>query len=217
MKKCIILANGQPPKKNVFDYLKKKGYETLICADGGANSAAKLDLIPDFIIGDLDSISPGVYDYFYDKCRIIQFKRQNDTDVEKCIKFAIKNKFDEVMLLGATGDRLDHSFCNMGIVLKYFDKIVIKIIHQRSILSAYSGSVTFKTFPKETISIYGIDSKTRIISVGLKYQLRNISLQFGKKESTSNIALRNEVKLVIKGGIVFVIRDFDLMSRHGLF
>lgn len=217
MKKCIILANGQPPKKNVFNYLKKKGYETLICADGGANSAAKLDLIPDFIIGDLDSINPSVYDYFYDKCRIIQFKRQNDTDVEKCIKFAIKNKFDEVMLLGATGDRLDHSFCNMGIVLKYFDKIVIKIIYLRSILSAYSGSVTFQTLPKETISIYGIDSKTRITSLGLKYQLKNITLQFGKKESTSNIALRNEVKLVIKGGIVFVIRDFDLMSRHGLF
>ena len=217
MKKCIILANGQPPSKNVFNFLRRHDYHTLICADGGANSAAKLDLTPDFIIGDLDSINPVVYDYFYDKCRVIQFKRQNDTDVEKCIKFAIKNKFDEVMLLGATGDRLDHSFCNMGIVLKYFEKIVIKIIHQRSILSAYSGSVTLKTFPKESISIYGIDSKTRITSVGLKYQLMNISLQFGKKESTSNIALRNEVKLVIKGGIVFVIRDFDLMSRHGLF
>ncbi len=217
MKKCVILANGQPPQKRVFDYLIKNVYQTLICADGGANSAEKLNIIPDYIIGDLDSISPSVYDYFYDKCEIIKVKRQNDTDVEKCLKFAIKKKFDEVILLGATGDRLDHSFCNMGIVIKYFDKIAVKILHQKSILRAYAGNVMLRTFPNETISIYGIDSKTKISSRGLKYPLENISLPFGIKESTSNVALHNEVELRIRGGIVFVIRDFDTMRKHGLF
>ena len=105
----------------------------------------------------------------------------------------------------------------MAILLKYFDKITVKIIHQKSLLSAYTGNVTLKVFPNETISIYGIDSKTRITSKGLRYQLKNISLPFGKKESTSNIALRNEVELRIKGGIVFVIRDLETMRRYGLF
>jgi thiamine pyrophosphokinase len=217
MKKCILLANGQPPSKKVFNFFSRNDYNTLICADGGANTAAKLGLIPDYIIGDLDSITPGVYDYFYDRCEIIQIKRQSDTDVEKCLKYAVKKKFDDVILLGSTGDRLDHSFCNIGIVLKYFDRINIKIIHKKSILSAYTGNVTLKTIPDETISIYGIDSKTRISSTGLKFQLKNISLPFGKKESTSNIALRNEVALKIKDGIVFVIRDFDTVSKYGLF
>lgn len=217
MKKCIILANGQSPQKRVFNYLIQNDYQTLICADGGADSAEKLNIIPDYIIGDLDSISPGVYDYFYDKCEIIKVKRQNDTDVEKCLKFAIKKKFDEVILLGATGDRLDHSFCNMGIVIKFFDKIAVKILHQKSILTAYAGNVMLRTFPNETISIYGIDSKTKISARGLKYPLENISLPFGKKESTSNVALHNEVELRIRSGIVFVIRDFDTMRKHGLF
>ena len=217
MKKCIILANGQPPSKKVFNFFSRNDYNTLICADGGANTAAKLGLIPDYIIGDLDSISPNVYDYFFDRCEIIQLKRQSDTDVEKCLKYAVKKKFDDVILLGSTGDRLDHSFCNIGIVLKYFDRINIKIIHKKSLLSAYTGNVTLKTIPNEIISIYGIDSKTRITSTGLKYQLKNISLPFGKKESTSNIALRNEVALKIKDGIVLVIRDFETMSKYGLF
>lgn len=217
MKKCIILANGQAPSKNIFNILAKMGYNTLICADGGANAAAKLGLTPDYIIGDLDSIEPTVYDYFYDKCEIIQIKRQNDTDVEKCLKFAIKKKFDDAILLGSTGDRLDHSFCNIGIVIKYFDRINVKIIHKKSLLSAYTGIVTLKTVRNETVSIYGIDSKTRITSTGLKYRLKNISLPFGKKESTSNIALLNKVCLKIKDGIIFVIRDFETMSRYGLF
>ena len=217
MKKCIILANGEPPPKRVFNYLIRNDFQTLICADGGANSAEKLNIVPDYIIGDLDSINPPVYDYFYDKCEIIKVNRQNDTDVEKCLKFAIKKKINEVILLGATGNRLDHTFCNLGIVIKYFNKISIKILHQKSLLTAYSGNVTLRTFPDETISIYGIDSRTKISSKGLRYRLKNITLPFGIKESTSNVALKNKVELKIKNGIVFVIRDFETMRKYGLF
>lgn len=217
MKKCIILANGHPPSKSTIKFLQSKGYNILICADGGANSAKILDLIPEYIIGDLDSIRTDVYKYFNDKCEIIKINRQNDTDVEKCLKFVIRKKFDEVMLLGATGDRLDHSFCNLGMVLKYFNEINIKIIHQRSLLSAYTGNIILSTFPNEIISLYGFDSKTRIKSYGLKHPLRNITLPFGQKESTSNIAVNNKVQLRITGGKIFVIRDFDLLRKHDLF
>jgi thiamine pyrophosphokinase len=217
MNKCLILANGQPPPKSVINYLVQKDFRTLICADGGANACVKMDIIPDYIIGDLDSIKPDVYDYYYDKCEIIKVDRQNDTDVEKCLKFAIKKKFDEVILLGATGDRLDHTFCNIGIVLKYYDQIKINIIHHKSFLSAYNGEITLNTFPGETVSIYGIDSKTKIKSRGLKYPLKNISLPFGVKESTSNVALQKKVQLGVRGGIIFVIRDFTIMRKYGLF
>lgn len=217
MKKCIILANGFPPNRNTVKFLQNKGYTTLLCADGGANSAKTLDIIPEYIIGDLDSIKADVYEYYSAKSSIIKINRQDDTDVEKCLKFAIKKKFDEVMLLGATGDRLDHSFCNLGIVLKYFSKIRIMILHQKSLLSAYSGSIILNTIPNEIISLYGIDSKTRIKSTGLKYPLNNIALPFGQKESTSNIAINNKVHLQVMDGIIFVIRDFDLLRKHDLF
>lgn len=216
MKKCIILANGQPPSKSVIKHLIGIQYSTIICADGGANTAFKYNLIPDIIIGDLDSISQSTYEYFKDKCTIIKINRQNDTDVEKCLKYAIKKRFTDTFLLGATGDRLDHSFCNLGIVLKYFDKINISIVHQKSLLRTYSGNATLKTIPNEIISLYGISSKTKISSEGLKYPLKNIALPFGEKESTSNVALKDNVHLKITNGKVFVIRDFEEMKKHGL-
>ena len=217
MKKCIILANGLSPCKNTVKYFHNKGYKTLLCADGGANSAKTLDIIPQYIIGDLDSIKPNVYEYYRDKCEIIKINRQNDTDVEKCLKFVIKKKYNEVVLLGATGDRLDHSICNLGIILKYFRNIKILVIHKKSLLSAYTGNIYLNTIPNEIISLYGFDAKTHIKSSGLKYPLKNIALPFGQKESTSNIALNNTVQLQIKGGIIFVIRDFGLLKKHDLF
>lgn len=217
MKKCIILANGKPPSKSAIIFLMSNGYSTLFCADGGANSAMKMGLTPSYIIGDLDSIQKNTLRYFKNKSEIIKLKRQNDTDVEKCLKHAIKLNFDEAVLTGVTGDRLDHTFCNLGIVLKYFNKISIKIVAENSILIAVTGINQLNTFPGETISIYGIDDRTRISSSGLKYQMRNTALPFGQKESTSNIALADQIKLKVVNGIIFIIRDFNSMKKYGLF
>ena len=217
MKKCIVLANGKPPKKSLITFFQQKDFKTLICADGGANSALKMKLIPDYIIGDLDSISSVALKRLGNASKIIQLKRQNDTDVEKCLKYAIKKNYTEALLVGVTGNRLDHTFCNLGIVLKFFPQINISLIAEDSFLKPYAGSVKLKTFPGETISLYGFDRKTKIISKGLKYPLNNVPLPFGERESTSNVAAGKKVELNISGGVIFVIRDVNQMIKYDLF
>lgn len=216
MKRCIIIANGKPPNKQTIKYFVKKGFSTIICADGGANSARRLNIIPDFIIGDFDSIEPKVVKYFKDKSIFIKFKRQNDTDVEKCLKFAIKKKFKEVVLLGVTGDRLDHTICNLGIVIKFYNHIKIILVAENSFLLPANKQLSFNSIIGETISIYAFDRKTNITSEGLKYKLKNSVLPFGKKESTSNVATSTKVKLDIKNGIIFIIRDFNTIKKYDL-
>ncbi len=217
MKRCIIIANGKSPSKKVVEYFITKGFSTIICADGGANSAKKIGIIPDFIIGDLDSVEPNTIKHFKNQSTIIQYKRQNDTDVEKCLKFAISKKYKEAVLLGVTGNRLDHTICNLGIVIKFFDKIKIYLSAENSFLSAYKKSISFKSNVGETISLYAFDKKTFITSTGLKYPLIKSNLAFGEKESTSNVSISDKVGLKINGGIVFVIRDFNFMKKHDLF
>src|SRR5690606_117260 len=129
-----------------------------------------------------------------------------DTDVEKCLKHAIENNFKSALLLGVTGDRLDHTLCNLGIVIKFFKKIKLQIAAENSLLTPYTGNIELKTIPGETISLYGFDLQTKIFSSGLKYPLRNTALPFGRKESTSNRAVADKIHLKIQGGIIFVIR-----------
>ena len=215
MKGCIILANGYIPMKRDLTYLRNNGYKYFICADGGADSAKKLNLIPDIIIGDLDSVSEETLSHFQNKGVVVKkIARQNDTDVEKCIKYAIRKKYSEVILLGATGDRLDHTFCNLGITLKFSDDIAVKILHEKSLMKVIRGKVSFDTVPGEIISLYGIDSKTKFTSTGLKYPLKNVSLPFGKKESTSNVALSNKVEIKINYGQALIVRDFGVIKSN---
>lgn len=216
MKSCIIIANGDSPKKRILKYLQKNGADTIIAADGGANTAYKLGIIPSFIIGDFDSIKPKVKEYFSNKSEIIKYERQDDTDVEKSLKFAIEKGYETVYLLGGTGDRMDHSICNLGIVLKYHNRIRIVLLHGKTILHPYSQDVILKTIPNETLSLYAFDDKTTISSDGLKYQLNYSTLRFGESESTSNVALDKEVELKINGGIIFVIRELKVMWKNGL-
>ncbi len=217
MKKCIIIANGRAPKKSEVNFFLRKGYSTIFCADGGANSVYKLKIVPDYIIGDLDSADKSILNYYKNKSRIINIKRQNDTDVEKCLKYAVKKKFTQAVLLGGTGDRLDHSICNLGIVIKFFDKIKISILSGESFLTSVKGELNFKSGKDETISLYGFDKRTKFTSVGLKYPLMNISLPFGEKESTSNRASKENVKIKVTGGVGFIIRSFKSIRKNGLF
>jgi len=217
LKKALILANGKPPSKSKINFLMKNGFSTLFCADGGVNSAYKMELTPDYIIGDLDSADSNVLNHFKSKSKIIKYKRQNDTDVEKCLKYAISKKFEHVILLGGTGDRLDHTFCNLGITLKFYDKIRIDILHEKSYLQILEKNNTIKTFPKEIISLYGFDNKTKVTSQGLKYPLKNQSIKFGEKESTSNVAIGDKATINIRNGKLFLIRDYKMLVKLGYF
>lgn len=216
MKSCIIIANGDSPKRGVINYLQKNGAEYIIAADGGANSAYKLGIVPNSIIGDLDSIKSKVKEYLSDKSKIIKYERQDDTDVEKALKYAIEKGCETVYLLGGTGDRMDHSICNLGIVLKFYNRIRIILLHGKTILHPYSKNITLNTIPNETISLYAFDDRTTITSKGLKYPLINTTLRFGESESTSNVALGNEVNLKINDGIIFVIRELKVMRKNDL-
>ena len=217
MKKCLIIANGKSPSLRSIHYFKRKGFTTIICADGGANSARRLKLIPNYIIGDLDSITNDNLKYFSKKSVIKRIKRQNDTDVEKCLKLAIKNKFAEVVLLGVTGDRLDHTICNLGIVIKYLNKIKVYIAAERSFLIPVEKLITFPSIPGEIISIYGFDKKTKISTKGLKYKLNGTTLPFGVRESTSNVSANERVLINVDNGIAFVIRELKSIIKYDLF
>jgi len=216
-KKCLILANGDSPRKGLINKFIVLGYDTIICADGGAETLRRMGITPNIIIGDLDSISADTRKYFAKRCEIIHYPRQSDTDVEKALKYALRNKFNLAVLFGGAGNRLDHSLCNVSVILKYSDRIDVKMIHQKSAASVHSGKVELKTVPGEIVSIFGFDSKTKFISQGLKYPLNNISLPFGLKESASNSAEGDKVELTISGGKALIIRDLKTAIANGFF
>ncbi|MBE2280965.1 MAG: thiamine diphosphokinase [Ignavibacteriaceae bacterium] len=216
--KCIILGNGKAPLLTDFKwFLKIINPEFIVCADGGANTAYKFNILPDFITGDFDSIKPQVYKYFKDKCEMIENSGQYDTDIEKSLKLALSYKCEEAFLFGVSGNRLDHSLANIAIALKFSDRLKISIISEKSILQIIEGSVELKSVPGEIISLFGIDGITSFTLKGFKYPLKNETLQFGVRESCSNESVIVNPEVIVQHGKGIIIRDHGFMRKNGLF
>lgn len=213
--KAIVLANGKAPRKSFFRFARKNGFEKIICADGGANSIKKLGLIPQVILGDLDSASEEVLKEFSTTSEIIRIADQNTTDMEKALMYCVENGIAEVLLAGVTGTRLDHSLGNLSLLHRFIGALSISLMSEDSLLTPVNDSRIFMCNPNDIFSIYGFGTDVRITTRGLKYELDDSPLKFGVFDSTSNVAVGFEVYVKVTSGYCFVIRSFKEVASHG--
>lgn len=129
----VVFLNGVYPKdeNKICEIIKGK---KIICADGGTNFCYKLNLLPDLIIGDLDSIDKKVLAYYAKQnVKIIKTIKEKDyTDfelalmaIEDEIILDVQNRFkntnvvypkkrnSKILVIGATGKRVDMTLSNI--------------------------------------------------------------------------------------------------------
>ena len=132
----------------------------------GATNAKKMDVTPTHIIGDLDSTSEDILNFYKNKkTEIIQDKDQNKTDMELAISLAESFNPNEIIILGAIGYRIDHTIANILCLNKIKSNIKAKIIDDRNIIELVDDSKNIIGKKDEIISIIPL---TDII--GMSYQ-----------------------------------------------
>ena len=96
MNNVVILLNGEFPIHEIpLSVLNKSDF--IICCDGAVNQLEEFGFNLDLIIGDLDSIKVSLKEKYKDK--IIEKKRQTDTDFEKALKYCVENEIGKVKIL----------------------------------------------------------------------------------------------------------------------
>lgn len=215
MRKALLIGNGRPPLLSHIKKLRKLGWNYIIAADGGYNSLMKLKVEPNVVIGDFDSIRLNEKQNT-SSIKFIKISRQNDTDMEKAVKFAVRNKIKKVILLAATGMRLDHTIGNLSIPLKFKDEIDISILTNYSYLKIIKGDSLIQSVKGETLSFIAFDKNVSFTSTGLKYKMDKLKLAIGYRESISNESSGKEFMMSVKGGCGYMIRDAKFVLRNAL-
>lgn len=86
----------------------------LVAADGGADTALQFGLMPDRVIGDMDSLSDrGARNIPRD--RLVRVAEQDNTDFEKCLD---RIRAPVVIGLGFLGGRVDHTLAALSCVAR---------------------------------------------------------------------------------------------------
>ena len=107
--KALIVGN-RPLNSKVIELAKDK---LVVAADAGADRLLKYNIIPDAVIGDLDSISDKAATKLEEW--IISNKNIQKTDLEKAVEHAFKKGATEIQIIGWAGGRIDHTLGALGL------------------------------------------------------------------------------------------------------
>jgi thiamine pyrophosphokinase len=201
----VILANGKFPEHKIpLDYLKKA--VRIICCDGAAESLLDFGLEPFAIVGDCDSLSPRIIDKYKDK--IFRDKEQETNDLTKSVKWCSERGYNDIIILGATGQREDHTLGNISLLVEYARKLNVIMVTDTGVFHPALKSSRFKSFRGQQVSVFSTDPTTEITSSGLLYPLTRRKLR-NWWEATLNEATGDFIKLDFTAGQVIVFQSFN--------
>lgn len=122
---AVVVANGDYPTHLVpLRYINEASY--LISCDGAADQLISKGIIPDFIVGDGDSISLTNKDKYSSIIKI--YTEQETNDLTKAITFLMNRGYNDITIVGATGKREDHTLGNISLLMEYIQNIKVKMI-----------------------------------------------------------------------------------------
>jgi len=208
--RCLIIAGGNPPANALLQtQLKHASY--VIGVDGAAAFLRRLAVVPDVLIGDFDSADMACVERLERAgARIIRLPQEkNETDTEGAVCHAIDAGADDIVLLGATGKRTDHTLANLSMLIRSERAGVrCRIMDGYNELRAVSGEYDLYGRVGQTVSILPLTADIRVNATNLKYPLENLLLCMDATRGISNIIEKSPAHLSISGGFALVAKIF---------
>ena len=230
MKTCLIIAGGELQEEFASSYIRQKymGHrpDLIIAADHGICAAKRLGIKPDIILGDYDSVDSESLQSFLkmDGIQNLQFPPEKDyTDSHLAVSVAMKQGAQDILLLAATGTRLDHVQANIGLLKTCVDSGVaaalvdshnrIRICKDHLLVERQGGFYTYVSLIPYSDVVTGITLK------GFRYPLeeatfskntyRDVENDMGASRGISNELIEEEGVIQIKEGYLLVMESRD--------
>lgn len=211
-KKTLIISGGDITKQILEITLRNNNFDNIIAVDKGLEILDKCKIQPNYIIGDFDSINKNLVQK-YKNSEIIKLNPEKDfTDTHMAIKLAYKIKSKYITIIGAIGNRIDHTIANIHILKECIErKIMCEIINKNNKITLINKSC-YINLEKEYKYISLIPLTTNVTGVtleGLKYPLKNATLSIGQSIGISNEQTEQKAKIELKKGILICIKSRD--------
>ena len=214
----VIVTGGPVPDQAsaLIKSIKESAEDTvIICCDGGADFLSKFDIVPDMVVGDMDSISEKGLE-FIKKNGIFteEYPSEKDyTDTE--IAFGKTDKDDVILVCPVTG-RIDHVIANLELALKFKSEGKDVVITDGITccyplygkdkaeidVTPYAGKAAVSLIPWN----FG-ENVTGVTTKGLYYSLKDAELSAGSTFSFSNKPKEgtDKISVSIKSGMLLAV------------
>lgn len=174
----VIVANGEVPSSELsLSILKEK--KRVVCCDGALQKLLSINIIPDVVVGDGDSMDSKLLDCV--KNHQIPYhpdRSEEYNDLQKALKYCQANGYDDVLLLGCGGLREDHFIANLSILVMYSETMNLTMLTEHGVFNVMRGTSMFRSVPGMQVSVFPSNLHTRLSFSGLKYPVNNRSFNW---------------------------------------
>lgn len=207
--RVVIFANGEL-WASTYEQSLLRPDDVIYCADGGTRHAHALDLVPDVVVGDLDSLNDEIRDWLAAQDVPVKTHpaEKDQTDLELTIDVAVDAGATSLLLLGGAGSRLDHTFTNVSFLARarahgVAAELVVGYQHCRLVCDE---RIVFTGDPGDTISLipWGRDVHNVWIT-NVKWPLSGRTLRFGDGLGVSNVFVESQVEVRAGEGRLLIV------------
>lgn len=216
MKRCLIVTGGKLDLSFAGAFLEQEQFDKVIAVDAGLESVKALGLEPDMIVGDFDTVKPEVLGYYRQKEHIVWDTHQpekDETDTELALMKAQATGCTQVVVLGATGGRLDHMLGNIHLLFPCLQKGIEAYIldgQNRVYLIDREHVFRRRDLWGKYISFLPLTEQVNGITLtGFKYPLCHKDIEIGTSLCVSNELAREEGTITFTDGVLIVVESHD--------
>ena len=176
--------------------------DCVLCADGGWRIAEKLGLHPDRVVGDFDSSLPP------EGADVLRYPvEKDDTDTMLCLKRGLAMGFDDFVIVGGFGGRLDHTLANLQALL-YAKRRRARAVLSDGLSWATAIEGEALTLPRRPghLSVFAMDGVCRGVTIrGAQYEAEEIELTNAFPLGVSNCFAADAAEISVREGALLVL------------
>ncbi len=200
---ALIAAAGTLPDGELTARLRTE-HSLMIAADGAAASLAASGILPDVMIGDLDSGAADVERLRSAGVEVIDVPDQERNDLEKALALAAGRGHTRITVIGAAGGMTDHTLNNFSVLARFADRLRIRIVENRAQGFLLQDGLRLEARAGDRISLIPLPDVT-LTTDGLVWELRAERLTYGAREGASNRAAGDTITVEVHAGTVLVM------------
>jgi len=203
---AVICLNGNIPQRETFEHLIDR---PLVAADGAATVLFRAGIIPEYVVGDFDSISQDVLAALRPISEFVVETDQETNDFEKALVFAKTMLWSRLLVLGLHGGDLEHTLNNWSVMMRFGQDLSIVALDQRRFAIPIYQSFVYAAQVGELVSIIP-QPTARLTTTGLHWALTQEDLTLGIREGARNRATDTSVSIHVHSGALLFFCDADL-------
>jgi thiamine pyrophosphokinase len=206
IKRIIIFANGLLPNLEKARTLLHDD-DFIIAADGGTRHALALGLMPNVIVGDLDSLPSDFEPSTFNGEIVLYPKDKNETDLELAIQHALTLKPEQIIILAALGGRLDQTLGNIALISNLQPSTCnLQLNDGLEEVFFCRDHVEINGNRGDTVSLISWQGEVAgIVTTGLKWRLQNETLYPNKTRGISNELIDDSASIQINSGLLLIV------------